>query len=86
VLFTLGEGGAELGEMLMLICGDTLGQNIDTDVGRVAREACSAMWNLGTNSAFFLAPRIATENLGRISWSQNLPDAYRLPSRSPKLV
>jgi hypothetical protein len=30
------------------------------------------MWNLGTNSAFVLRPRKTTENLDRVSWSQDL--------------
>jgi hypothetical protein len=37
-------------------------------VGRAAWEACSATWNLGTNSAFALGPRKTTENL----WLVNL--------------
>jgi hypothetical protein len=31
-------------------------------------EACSATWNLGTNSAFALEPRKTTENLDRVDW------------------
>jgi hypothetical protein len=44
-------------------------------IGRAAWEACSATWNLGTNSAFALGPRKTTENLDRIGRSQDLPDA-----------
>jgi hypothetical protein len=44
-------------------------------IGRAAWEACSAMWNLGTNTAFVLGPRKTMENLDRVGWSQNLPDA-----------
>jgi hypothetical protein len=32
-------------------------------IGRAAWEACSATWNLGTNSAFALEPRKTMENL-----------------------
>jgi hypothetical protein len=38
-------------------------------------EACSATWNLGTNSTFALGPRKTTENLDRVGRSQDLPDA-----------
>jgi hypothetical protein len=44
-------------------------------IGRAAWEACSATWNLGTNSAFALGPRKITENLDRVGWSQDLLDA-----------
>jgi hypothetical protein len=38
-------------------------------------DACSATWNLGTNSAFALGRRKTTENLDRVGRSQDLPDA-----------
>jgi hypothetical protein len=38
-------------------------------------EACSATWNLGTNSAFALGPRKTTENPDRVGRSQDLSDA-----------
>jgi hypothetical protein len=44
-------------------------------IRRAACEACSATWTLGTNSAFALGPRKATENLDRAGRSQDLPDA-----------
>jgi hypothetical protein len=34
-----------------------LGEIFDVTIGRTACEACSAMWNLETNSAFALGPR-----------------------------
>jgi hypothetical protein len=43
--------------------------------GRAAWEACSATWNLGTNSAFALGLRKTTENLDRVGRPQDLPDA-----------
>jgi hypothetical protein len=39
------------------------GEIFNVTIGRAAWEACSAMWNLGTNSAFALGPRKTTENL-----------------------
>jgi hypothetical protein len=44
-------------------------------IGRAAWEACSATWNLGTNSAFALGPRKTTGNLDRVGRSQDLPNA-----------
>jgi hypothetical protein len=44
-------------------------------IGRAAWEACSATWNLGTNSAFALGPRKITENLDLVGRSQDLPNA-----------
>jgi hypothetical protein len=41
----------------------TLGRNFSVTVGRAPWEACSATWNLGTNSALALRPRKTTENL-----------------------
>jgi hypothetical protein len=35
----------------------TLGRNFNITIGRAACEACSATWNLGTNSAFAQGPR-----------------------------
>jgi hypothetical protein len=43
-------------------------------IRRAACEACSATWNLSTNSAFALGPRKTTDNLDRIGRSQDLPD------------
>jgi hypothetical protein len=51
-------------------------------IGRAAREACSAMWNLGTNSAFALGPRKTTENLDWVGRLQDLPDANWLLASS----
>jgi hypothetical protein len=48
---------------------------IQSDIRRATVEACSATLNLGTNSAFALRPRKATENLYRIGRSQDLPNA-----------
>jgi hypothetical protein len=39
----------------------TLGRNFSVTIGRAAWEACSATWNLGTNSAFALGPRKTTD-------------------------
>jgi hypothetical protein len=50
------------------------GRNFNATIGRAEWEACSATWNLGTNSAFSLGPRKTTENLDRVSRSQDLPD------------
>jgi hypothetical protein len=47
--------------------------------------ACSATWNLGTNSAFALGPRKTTENLDRVGRLQEIPDANRLLASSPVL-
>jgi hypothetical protein len=41
----------------------TLGRNFNITVGRATWEACSAAWNLGTNSALAVGPRKTTENL-----------------------
>jgi hypothetical protein len=43
-------------------------------IGRAACEACSASWNLGTNSEFALGTTKTTENLDRVGRSQDLPD------------
>jgi hypothetical protein len=48
---------------------------INVIIGRAACVACSATWNLSANSAFALVPRKTTENLARVGWSQDLPDA-----------
>jgi hypothetical protein len=42
--------------------------------GRAAYEACSAMCNLGNNSAFVLGLWKTTDNLHRVCPSQDLPD------------
>jgi hypothetical protein len=51
------------------------GEIFNVTIGRAAWEACSATWNLGTNSASALVPRKTTENLGRVGRSQDFPDA-----------
>jgi hypothetical protein len=53
--------------------------------GRAAWEACSATWNLGTDSAFALGPRTTTKNLDRVGRSQDLPNANWLLASSPAL-
>jgi hypothetical protein len=50
------------------------GEIFNVIIGRAAWEACSATWNLGTNSAFALGPRKTTEILDRVGRSQDLPD------------
>jgi hypothetical protein len=40
---------------------------------------------LGTNSAFALGPRKTVENLARVGWSQDLPNANWLLASSPAL-
>jgi hypothetical protein len=51
------------------------GEMFNVTIGRAAWEACSEMWNLGTNSAFALGSRKTTENLDGVGRSQDLPDA-----------
>jgi hypothetical protein len=51
------------------------GEIFNVNLGMAAWEACSAMWNLGTNSEFALGPRKTTQNLDRVGRSQDLPDA-----------
>jgi hypothetical protein len=51
------------------------GEIFNVTILRAACEACSATWNLGTNSTFALEPRKTTENLDRVGRSQDLPDA-----------
>jgi hypothetical protein len=53
-------------------------------IGRAEWEACSATWNLGTNSV--LGPRKTTTNLNWVGWSQDLPDANWLLASSPALT
>jgi hypothetical protein len=53
----------------------SVGEILNVTIGRAAWEACSATWNLGTNSAFALGPKKPTENLNPVGWSQDLPDA-----------
>jgi hypothetical protein len=55
--------------------GAILGRNFDVTIWRAACEACSATWNLGTNSASALGSRKTTKNLNRVGRSQDLPDA-----------
>jgi hypothetical protein len=59
------------------------GRNFDVTIGRATRKACSATWNLGTDSPFALEPRNTTENLNQVDRSQDLPDAFRLLACSP---
>jgi hypothetical protein len=63
-------GRAAFGEIWILIWGAVLGRNFDVNIGRAAWEACSATWNLGTNTTFALGPRKTTENLDRFGRSQ----------------
>jgi hypothetical protein len=58
---------------------------LNVTIGRAACEACSATWNLGTNSAFALGPRKTMENLDRDGRSHDLPDANWLLTSSPAL-
>jgi hypothetical protein len=51
------------------------GEIFKVTIGRAEKEAYSAMWNLGTNSAFALGPRKTTENIDRVGRLQDLPDA-----------
>jgi hypothetical protein len=69
----------------------TLGKIFGVTIGRAAWEACSATWNLSTNSAFAPGPRETTENLDQVGRSQDLPDAVlasslALNTRAPTLV
>jgi hypothetical protein len=50
------------------------GETFNVTIGRAAWEACSATWNLGTNSAFALGPRNTTENLDRVGRPHDLSD------------
>jgi hypothetical protein len=50
------------------------GEIFNVTIGRAVCKACSAMWNLGTNSAFALGLRKTMENLDGVSQSQDLPD------------
>jgi hypothetical protein len=75
--------GLRNSEILTNIGIAILGGNFDVTSGRVACETCSATWNLGTNLAFSIGSRNTTENLDRVYRSQDLPDADRLPARSP---
>jgi hypothetical protein len=54
---------------------DSAGEIVNVAIERAAWEACSATWNLITNSAFALGPRKTKENLDRVDRSQDLPDA-----------
>jgi hypothetical protein len=56
----------------------TLGRNVDVSIGRAACEACSAKWNMSTNSAFAVRPRNAKENRDRVGRSQDLTDPKTL--------
>jgi hypothetical protein len=47
------------------------GEIFGVTIGRAAREACSAMWNLGTNSAFALGPRKTLIELGKKTITPN---------------
>jgi uncharacterized protein YbcC (UPF0753/DUF2309 family) len=53
----------------------SVGESFNVIIGKAAWEACSATWNLDTNSAFTLGPRKTTENLNLFGRSQDLPDA-----------
>jgi hypothetical protein len=41
-------------------------RNVNVNIGRAVYVACSAKWNLGTNSAFALGSRRTMEVLDRI--------------------
>jgi hypothetical protein len=51
------------------------GEIFNVTIGKAAWEACSAKWNLGTNSACAVGPRKTTENLDLVSRSQDLQNA-----------
>jgi hypothetical protein len=61
------------------------GEIFNVTIGRAAWEACSASWNLCTNSAFALRPMKTTENFDRFGRSQDHPDANWLLANSPAL-
>jgi hypothetical protein len=67
--------GLHYGEILTNIGKAILGRTFEVTNRRAACEACSATWNLGTNSAFALGSRKITGNFDRIGRSQDLPDA-----------
>jgi hypothetical protein len=75
--------GLHYGEILTNIGRAILGRNCDVTIGRVACEACSTTWDLGTKSAFALGSRKTTENLDRVGLSQDPPDADWLLASSP---
>jgi hypothetical protein len=54
-------------------------------LGGAACEACSATWNLVTNSAFAPGLSKTMENLDRVGPSQDFPDANWLLASSPAL-
>jgi hypothetical protein len=64
----------------------TLRRNFYVTIGSGACEACSATWDLATNSTFALAPTKTTENPDRVGLSQELPDANWLLASSPALI
>jgi hypothetical protein len=67
--------GLHYGEILANTGRAILGRTFDVTDGRPACEACSATWNLGTNSASALGSRKTRENLARVGRSQDVPDA-----------
>jgi hypothetical protein len=67
--------GLHYGKILANIGRAILGRTFDVTDGRAACEACSATWNLGTNSASALGSSKTTENLARVGRSQDLLDA-----------
>jgi hypothetical protein len=77
--------GLQCSEIWSNIARAILGRNFGVTIWRAAWEACSATWNLGTNSAFALGSRKTTENLDRVGRSQDLPDANWLLASSPTL-
>jgi hypothetical protein len=52
----IGVGGAALERNLVRHLRAILGRNFKLTIEKAAWEACSATWNLGTNSAFALEP------------------------------
>jgi hypothetical protein len=64
----------------------SLGRNSNVTIGRAACEACNAIWNLGTNSAFALGPRKTTEKLDVSFYVHTLDEhqtvVYNMPVRT----
>jgi hypothetical protein len=55
-----------IGINLISVGRATLERNVDVAIERAAREASSAMWNFGINSAFVLGERKTTKSLDRV--------------------
>jgi hypothetical protein len=65
-----------LGLLYFFIDKVTLRRRCHVTIGWAACEACSAAWNLATNSAFAVGRRKMTSNLDPVDWSLDLPDAH----------